>query len=674
MKTKGYMGVIIIFAAFIIVAFLAVPAARMMGIELPFIKEIHPDGILELTADLSAYGEFFEIGKDIEVYTDPELTDRLRMIKCVPNEPYAGRYEYSFELPAGTDAIWITTPLLYIPNEIEAVSCGAAAGSTAKRPDGEIWFTVDECRAAKAADGLYTVSILIDPAAKDLPKTPKLIAGGQELGGTAALNFDGKGIFTSGEFRFSVKANNEDEAVGIAEDSTIIIREELTAREVDDLRITRTRSTTGMKGFELNIVYPHPEWVFLDDEYYSVVKKTSEGFIAFEYIQKKEELQIEEQLLDSGKRADTELADQIKNMPDASGLDNMSEDGRFYIDDWDLHYSAMLNDAANVYRIDRDGTSHKLEKSYRPVKFMNSECQLAFVKDDVCTLVLPPNLDYAGMEYHLIENGETSLFPMVDGIYRISESAREAVNMNPEYGSLTYSDAVEKFHDDIFWNHRVVVSPDERHIAFCSNKDDGGQCKLFLIDMLGNEKIIARSEGHDLNVCGWADNEHVAFIETPDVGNAFYTASISGEVNRIDFPAESGEQYFYLGSSNGRLAFSDAAEPDTVLLYNIYEDAAIKTAELVIPGDIRIREGIDIFDPTGTMLAVVFCKDDNARGMAVFNAEDGEMICEKYAPEGDPAVNIILETDWVGDTQLLVAVKNLSTKEISSWLYDLEGM
>ncbi|MBR0140206.1 MAG: hypothetical protein IJM17_07975 [Firmicutes bacterium] len=250
------MGVIIIFAVFILFAFVAVPAARMMGIELPFIKETNPDGILELTADLNAYGEFFEIGKDIDVYTDPELTVRLRMIRCVPNEPYEGRYKYSFELPAEVNAVWITPPLLYIPNEIEAVSCGAAAGSAAKRPDGEIWFIIDGCRAVKAADGLYTVSILIDPAAKDLPRSPKLIAGGQELGGTAALDLDGKGVFTSGEFQFSVKANDEDEAVRIAENSTIIIREELTAREADDLRITRTGTTTGKDGFEINVVYP----------------------------------------------------------------------------------------------------------------------------------------------------------------------------------------------------------------------------------------------------------------------------------------------------------------------------------------------------------------------------------------------------------------------------------
>ncbi len=45
MKTKGYMGVIIIFAVFILFAFVAVPAARMMGIELPFIKEANPGGI-----------------------------------------------------------------------------------------------------------------------------------------------------------------------------------------------------------------------------------------------------------------------------------------------------------------------------------------------------------------------------------------------------------------------------------------------------------------------------------------------------------------------------------------------------------------------------------------------------------------------------------------------------
>jgi hypothetical protein len=255
MKTKGYIGVIIIFAVFILFAFVAVPAARMMGIELPFIKETDPDSVLELTVDYSAYGDFFEIGKDIEVYTDPELTVRLRMIRCVPNEPYEGRYKYSFELPAEVNAVWITPPLLYIPNEIEAVSCGAAAGSAAKRPDGQIWFTVGECRAAKATDGLYTVSIIIDAVASDLPRSPRLLAGGQELGGTSALNFDGDGVFTSGEFQFSIKAKDEDDAVRIAEKSTSMISEELKAQEVDDLRIVRI-GTTGEDQFEVNLVDP----------------------------------------------------------------------------------------------------------------------------------------------------------------------------------------------------------------------------------------------------------------------------------------------------------------------------------------------------------------------------------------------------------------------------------
>ncbi|MBR0138668.1 MAG: hypothetical protein IJM17_00095, partial [Firmicutes bacterium] len=59
------------------------------------------------------------------------------------------------------------------------------------------------------------------------------------------------------------------------------------------LSVNSSNTYTPDADSDISITNSAPEWVFLDDEYYSVVKETSEGFIAFEYIQKKEELQIE---------------------------------------------------------------------------------------------------------------------------------------------------------------------------------------------------------------------------------------------------------------------------------------------------------------------------------------------------------------------------------------------
>ena len=423
-------------------------------------------------------------------------------------------------------------------------------------------------------------------------------------------------------------------------------------------------------GSEIDKAGSTPEWLYLSDEYYSAIKKDLNGFVAYEHIQKREELQIEEKLLESNIKTEPELAQFIKENPDASGLDNMSEDGRFYIDDWYMYYPEMLNNAANVYRIDLDGDLRKLEKTYQLIKMAGAEYLLALIKDTDRTLILPPNMDYAGIEHHMIENGKASLFPMADGIYKVSAEALNPINLNPQYNDMTYLDSINKWEDVIFWNYRLSVSPDETKYVYCSNKDDGKLCKLFLMDLYGNESIIADFPDHDLNICGWVDDEHIAIIETLDMGNNFYIVSTSGHKAKIDLPQNNNESYFYLGSSNGKIAFSTS---DRVLLYSVNYNTVARVAEIVLPGDARIREGIDIFDPAGTMIAVVFCRaEDNARGMAVYNATDGSLICEKYAPEGEPSEEIILEIDWVGETQILVAIKNNITKNITSWLYNVE--
>ena len=239
MKTKGFMWITLVFLTLILCAFVIFPVVRLTApdgsaIDLTFKEPQQTEDGLILTVDYDAYGSFFEIGKDLEVYADAEKNTPLKMMQCIPND---GEYTYIFSLVDNIDTIWVVPPILYIPEQIEPVYCAAEAGSVAEGTDGLPWFTITGSKAVKNGEHACTVSIVIEPASSDLPRFPKLIIEDQELGGTAAMNFDNDGTFISGEFQYIIKAADVEEAEEIVRGSKIVVCDKLKMVKAEGLDI-----------------------------------------------------------------------------------------------------------------------------------------------------------------------------------------------------------------------------------------------------------------------------------------------------------------------------------------------------------------------------------------------------------------------------------------------------
>ena len=87
MKTKGFMRITLAFLTLILCAFVISPVVRLTApdgsaIDLTFKEAQQTEDGLILTVDYDAYGSFFEIGKDLEVYADAEKNTPLKMVKA----------------------------------------------------------------------------------------------------------------------------------------------------------------------------------------------------------------------------------------------------------------------------------------------------------------------------------------------------------------------------------------------------------------------------------------------------------------------------------------------------------------------------------------------------------------------------------------------------------------
>lgn len=231
MKRKKMLIISCVLIAVILVGAFAIwPSIRLKSdqgdsVDLAY-TNAHEDtdaGVLTLYADYESYGTFFEIAIDIVVATDKDFTNVLRKTGCTVEE---SRYAYTFVLEESTDKIYISPPILYLPVEVETTSVSLNADSKTKFDDQD-WFSVSSIDTKEAGEGMFMVTVTIKPHNETLPRYPKLVVGGEEIGGFSSLNFNEDAVFDFGEFIFYLPAESIETASSMLKDASLVVEDAL---------------------------------------------------------------------------------------------------------------------------------------------------------------------------------------------------------------------------------------------------------------------------------------------------------------------------------------------------------------------------------------------------------------------------------------------------------------
>lgn len=207
-------------------------------------------GTLTLSAEYKSIpANYYKIGRDILIATDPDFTEVLPMIDR--KDTLAGNALYKFDakdLPDG-QKLYVKPPILFEETESLLVSVSAVVGASAKyhiierssSSNGD-WFTVESIDITEAEPGTYTVktTLAMSPYShlSILPRAPKLVSGETTYSGSTVPHFDGEDYLDSVEISFSVPADDADAAAALVAESSLNIPGALVQMRAQDIAVT----------------------------------------------------------------------------------------------------------------------------------------------------------------------------------------------------------------------------------------------------------------------------------------------------------------------------------------------------------------------------------------------------------------------------------------------------
>ena len=198
---------------------------------------------VELSLRYDGGGGDYEIGRDILVSPNADLSDPLRSRGTSAVEP--GYYIYTYNCAVETDTLYLRPPLLYKPMDITPVSVPLTAGATAVDAAGEDWFTLTSMAVSGGEGAAYEVKIKVECASDDpyvdIPRVPCLVLDGEDIGGGVSdLGFDQNNMWEDGTFRLTVFDTDGmeeefplDEVTLVVEDALVLTDPEITFSSED---------------------------------------------------------------------------------------------------------------------------------------------------------------------------------------------------------------------------------------------------------------------------------------------------------------------------------------------------------------------------------------------------------------------------------------------------------
>lgn len=221
-KKKALFAVSIMLVSLMLCAFTAIPAVSFTFAnsiaDITYLKAMSGSETMTLDVNVSGNGDDFEIIKEISVYADKNLSDKLEMVKCTVGE---GKLIYTFETSGRKDInnVYIEPPVLYTAKPINTVSVSANKNSICEDEDGNNWFTIAGVEVTDKTEKDIQLNVVITPHSDMLPRFPELVVDGNVYGGATAMEFDEKGEFIGGEFIFILPL--DDTNISISENPSI---------------------------------------------------------------------------------------------------------------------------------------------------------------------------------------------------------------------------------------------------------------------------------------------------------------------------------------------------------------------------------------------------------------------------------------------------------------------
>ena len=259
-KYKTYSILGILGATLVICAFITIPTIHFQAptgesddIDLSYRGADLQGNLLNLTVSYSGEDCNFEIGRDIVISTNSDLSSPLRIDSC---REVDGNLVYEFKVDATArnaiaenSTLYIEPPILYIPTEIRPVTVALSEGETAplaaeaRQNAAKDWFSIDHVTVNEASAGIYCVDIGITAQAEDLPRLPKLVINEERYGGVSSIDFDDNGNFASGQLLFEVSAASAAQWEDLLKDAYLEIEDALIRADAADLLFSPSLTT-----------------------------------------------------------------------------------------------------------------------------------------------------------------------------------------------------------------------------------------------------------------------------------------------------------------------------------------------------------------------------------------------------------------------------------------------
>lgn len=187
---------------------------------------IWKDGICTLDVDYTAYGDNFEIAKDITISTDRQLQNKVPLAS---NSSDGDTYTYTFELDESIEQLYVSAPVVYVPAEITPITVSLYSDSTngsKMSANSDSLFTISSVAVAEnSSEDAETVPVIVDvePTNGNVPRLPELVTTSGSIPGITIHDFDDDGNFTGGRFIFFVAAESASDAETLLNEASITV-------------------------------------------------------------------------------------------------------------------------------------------------------------------------------------------------------------------------------------------------------------------------------------------------------------------------------------------------------------------------------------------------------------------------------------------------------------------
>lgn len=427
-------------------------------------------------------------------------------------------------------------------------------------------------------------------------------------------------------------------------------------------------------------------WEFIDDGYYSGISINNKTSVLLRNFTNEDLLAIQSQLIDTTIPADKVSAERSVNDPDAILPDNMLPDGTFLKENWIELQNELISKYKKIITNSDTGEFIDITKKQRLNSFLTldadvfSGVNVQAVTIDTAT-VLVPYINYgSSTNTVLTPDGKNLIAFNEQGMWIVSaDSPSEKMATKKTFNGETYDTLSKKSIDRydkniVFWCGQVEPSPDCEKVAFVSNKNDLTGYSIFLYDLGTSKEILLRSEpGYYYLIVDWIDKDNILCYKIKGQERTFVAINLDG--NEIELNFEISDEQI-IASKDGMIAYTNSAN-DTVYVGKFENTSTLSTIhKYKLNGTLRVRDGVNVFSPDNSKLALVYVPDGNRyeREVKIFDLSNGSTQNVAF-PEKKGEIAAVLEVSWIDNNTLLtVVISGLDESEsFTTWRYSVIG-